>query len=136
MEQEKWIGIRREDKSVWERRVPLIPSDIKEILSTYPNIRIVVQPSKKRIFSDPEYEEAGAILDEDLSKCSLILGIKEVPIEKLIPGKTFVYFSHTIKVIFFKCRHSFRICPSSTLSYRKISDLLTTRRSLTKKITD
>lgn len=79
--------------------MPLIPSDVKEILAKYPNIRIYIQPSKKRIFSDSEYEEAGAILEEDLSKCSLILGIKEVPVEKLIPDKTFVYFSHTIKVI-------------------------------------
>lgn len=98
MEEQFLIGIRREDKSVWERRVPLIPSDVKEILKKYPNIRIHIQPSKKRIFSDPEYEEAGAILDEDITKCPLILGIKEVPILKLIPEKTFVYFSHTIKV--------------------------------------
>lgn len=67
MEQELRIGIRREDKSVWERRVPLIPSDVKEILNFYTHIRIFVQPSKKRIFSDSEYEEAGAILQEDLS---------------------------------------------------------------------
>lgn len=98
MEQTFLIGIRREDKSVWERRVPLIPTDVKIILQKYPHIRIHIQPSKKRIFSDSEYEEAGAILDEDITKCSLILGIKEVPVDKLIPEKTFVYFSHTIKV--------------------------------------
>ena len=52
MEQTYWIAIRREDKSVWERRAPLIPKDVKEILSKYPHLRIKVQPSKKRIFSD------------------------------------------------------------------------------------
>ena len=56
MEQELLIAIRREDKSVWERRTPLIPKDVKEILKKHPNIKIIVQPSKKRIFSDPEYE--------------------------------------------------------------------------------
>lgn len=57
-----------------------------------------MQPSKKRIFSDHEYEAAGALLKEDLGACSLVLGIKEVPPEKLIAGKTFMYFPHVIKV--------------------------------------
>jgi alpha-aminoadipic semialdehyde synthase len=52
METPNYIGIRREDKSVWERRAPLTPNDVQEILSKYQNIRIMVQPSKKRIFSD------------------------------------------------------------------------------------
>jgi len=62
METPNYIGIRREDKSVWERRTPLTPQDVQEILSKYHNIRIMVQPSKKRIFSDFEYEQAGAII--------------------------------------------------------------------------
>ena len=98
MENKYWIGIRREDKSVWERRAPLTPAHLKEILEMHPHISFIVQPSMKRIFSDHEYEQAGAVINEDLSKCSLILGIKEIPVEKLIPDKTFMYFSHTIKV--------------------------------------
>jgi alpha-aminoadipic semialdehyde synthase len=98
MENKFVIGIRREDKSVWERRAPLSPSHIKEILANNKTITFVVQPSKKRIFSDHEYEAAGATLQEDLSPCSLILGIKEVPPEKLIADKTFMYFPHVIKV--------------------------------------
>ena len=92
------IGIRREDKSVWERRTPLIPADVKIILEKYPHLKIKVQPSQKRIFSDAEYQSHGAILDEDISDCSLILGIKEIPIHNMIADKTFVYFSHTFKV--------------------------------------
>ena len=98
IKQEYWIGIRREDKSVWERRAPLTPAHLQDILQTHKDIYFVVQPSQKRVFSDYEYEKAGAILSEDLSQCSLILGIKEVPLEKLMPGKTMMYFSHTIKV--------------------------------------
>ncbi len=64
MEPELWIAIRREQKSVWERRAPLTPEDVKYVLKKYPHVRIMVQPSKKRIFSDPEYEEAGALLSE------------------------------------------------------------------------
>jgi hypothetical protein len=89
---------------------------LKEILETHPHISFVVQPSMKRIFSDHEYEQAGAVLDEDLTKCTLILGIKEIPVEKLIPDKTFLYFSHTIKVAFKLLRPSFIIC----LPYRPL----------------
>ena len=97
MEKTYWIAIRREDKSVWERRTPLIPDDVKEILAKYPHLRVKVQPSMKRIFSDAEYQKAGAILDENIEDCTLILGIKEIPIHNLIKDKTFVYFSHTFK---------------------------------------
>ena len=67
-------------------------------METHKDIHFIVQPSKKRIFSDFEYEKAGAIVSEDMSKCSLILGIKEVPIHNMNDGKTMMYFSHTIKV--------------------------------------
>lgn len=58
-----------------------------------------MQPSKKRVFSDYEYKEDGAIIQEDLSDCDLIVGIKEVPVDKFIPDKTYLFFSHTIKVL-------------------------------------
>jgi len=56
------IGIRREDKSVWERRTPLIPLHVKEILENNSDIQVIVQPSKKRVFSDFEYKEIGAMI--------------------------------------------------------------------------
>mmetsp|Transcript_20531 Transcript_20531/g.17926 ORF Transcript_20531/g.17926 Transcript_20531/m.17926 type:complete len:553 (+) Transcript_20531:78-1736(+) len=91
------IGIRREDKSKWERRVVITPEHVSQLLKANPNIKVVVQPSNNRVFRDNEYEEVGAELNEDLSECSVIFGVKEIPIDKLIPNKTFVYFSHTIK---------------------------------------
>jgi alpha-aminoadipic semialdehyde synthase len=90
------IGIRREDKNIWERRSALIPDHIarlKEQLSA----EFFCQPFPARAFSDREYERAGAHIQEDLSPCSIIFGIKEIPRELLLPQKTYLFFSHTIK---------------------------------------
>ena len=89
------IGIRREDKNRWERRTPLIPKDvIKYVQQGY---KFVVQPSPIRAFADEQYRDAGAKIEEDLSDVELILGIKEIPVDKIIPDKTYMIFSHTVK---------------------------------------
>lgn len=56
-----------------------------------------MQPSTSRCYTDEEFKEVGAIMQEDLSECDVIFGVKEVPIAKLIPNKTYFFFSHTIK---------------------------------------
>lgn len=89
------IGIRREDKNEWEARTPLIPSDVKKLVSN--GIGVYLQPSPIRIFSDQEYLDVGATISEDLSSCSVILAVKEIPIKFIEKGKTYVFFSHTIK---------------------------------------
>ncbi len=89
------IGIRREDKNEWEARVPLIPSDVQKLVDK--GIEVFLQPSTIRIFSDQEYIKVGAIISEDLSSCSTILAVKEIPIDFIGKGKTYVFFSHTIK---------------------------------------
>ena len=68
------------------------------MLALHPEIRFKVQPSKVRIFSDKEYEDAGAIIDEDLTDCVLILGVKEVPVKEIVPNTTYLIFPHVIKV--------------------------------------
>lgn len=80
-----------------DKRVPLTPSQCKELLETYPNLEIYVEPSPIRTFADDEYAELGIEIKEDLSNCDLLMGIKEVPIDMLIPGKTYMFFSHTFK---------------------------------------
>lgn len=90
------IGIRREDKNPWERRAPLIPKHVKELKEKH-SIDVVIQPSKIRAFSDQDYEKAGAIVKDDLSQCPIIFAIKEVPLSIFERGKTYVFFSHTIK---------------------------------------
>jgi alpha-aminoadipic semialdehyde synthase len=58
---------------------------------------VIVQPSTLRTFADSMYEQAGAEIAEDLSQCSTILAVKEVPIELLHEDRTYVFFSHTLK---------------------------------------
>ncbi|MEN8152448.1 MAG: bifunctional lysine ketoglutarate reductase /saccharopine dehydrogenase family protein [Acidobacteriota bacterium] len=92
----KIIGIRREDKNKWERRTPLIPDDVRELREKF-GIRTIVQPSKLRIFTDDEYREAGAEINESLNDADVIFAVKEIPEEFYMEGKTYIFFSHTIK---------------------------------------
>ena len=91
----KVISIRRENKNKWERRVPLIPEDCKKLIQQ--GIRVIVQPSKLRCYTDKQYEDAGCEIKENITEGEIILGVKEVPLDFLYPGKTYMYFSHTIK---------------------------------------
>lgn len=91
------IGIIKEGKVPIDRRVPLTPSQCAEILSNYDNVSIKCQRSDIRCFPDEEYAKAGVELVDDVSDCAIILGVKEVPIDMLVNGKTHFFFSHTIK---------------------------------------
>jgi alanine dehydrogenase len=91
------IGLIREGKVPPDKRVPLTPKQCKALKVLYPDLEIVVQPSPIRAFKDEEYTEQGIQLSEELSDCDLILGVKEVNIQDLIPNKKFMFFSHTIK---------------------------------------
>jgi len=92
----KCVGIRNEDKYLLERRVPLVPADIQEIVNNN-EINFCVETSSKRIFKDDEFAKAGAKITDNLDDCDVIIGVKEIPIEKLRAEKTYVYFSHVIK---------------------------------------
>ncbi len=90
------IGIRREDKSKWERRVPLIPEHVRQ-LRTEHEIDVWVQPSEIRVFPDEAYRAAGARIVENLSPCPVVFAVKEVPPDFFEPGHTYVFFAHVIK---------------------------------------
>jgi len=90
------IGIRRENKNKWERRVPLTPNHVQQLCATT-NALFAVQPSEHRIFELKQYENAGARVSEDLSPCDVIMGVKEVPIDLIEKNKVYLIFSHTIK---------------------------------------
>ncbi|MGH1435733.1 MAG: NAD(P)-dependent oxidoreductase [Lewinella sp.] len=90
------IGIIREGKVPPDTRVPLDPKQCAYLRSEY-GLNVVVQPSPIRIFKDEEYVAAGVPLEEYLGDCDLLLGVKEVPKDQLIPGKTYSFFSHTHK---------------------------------------
>jgi len=91
----KIIGIRRENKNKWERRVSITPADCKKLLNE--GIRILLQPSALRCFTDKQYSDVGVEISEDISSANVIIGVKEVPLDYLLPNKTYLYFSHTIK---------------------------------------
>lgn len=91
------IGIIREGRIPPDRRVPFTPEQCRNINDTFPGLEIVVQPSAIRCFPDQEYREQGIKLQNDLMDCDLLMGIKEVPVGDLLPGKTYFFFSHTIK---------------------------------------
>ena len=90
------LGVRREDKNRFERRAPLIPEHVASLGDQH-GVQVTLQPSPKRIFSDEEYKEAGGLVADGLHVCQVILGIKEVPLNKLLSCKAYLFFSHTIK---------------------------------------
>jgi len=91
------IGILREGKIPPDKRVVLSPLQCESIQSNYPHVEIVIQPSNVRKFRDLEYSNLGLIVQEDLGNCDILCGVKEVKKNDLIPNKTYLFFSHTIK---------------------------------------
>lgn len=91
------IGIIREGKIPHDKRVPFTPAQCRMLLEEYPELKITVQPSPWRAYTDAEYKTENITLSEDVSSCDLLMGIKEVPVEQLIQGKAYMFFSHTIK---------------------------------------
>ena len=92
------LGLIREEKIPSDNRVALTPAQCKWILKNGPDIRIFAQRSPDRCFADREYASAGVELADTMDHCDILLGIKEVPAASLIPGKTYLFFSHTKKL--------------------------------------
>ncbi len=88
------LAIREEDKSVWEKRAPIVPEDVEKLVKK--GYRVLVEPSSHRVFNDEDYRKAGAEITKDLSNAKVIFGVKEIPPYK-IEKKVYVFFSHTIK---------------------------------------
>ena len=91
------IGIIKEYKSPPDKRVVFSPVKCVETLQKFPQVEFFIEKSDIRCFSDSEYEEMGLKVVTDLSNCDVLIGVKEVPIEKLIDNKKYFFFSHTIK---------------------------------------
>lgn len=117
------LGVVREVYNKWERRSPLCPQHVRDLVQQGEGLalptsgeglllmtplsrgwgcrvtgyRVLVQPSDRRIFTNDEFREAGAIITDDLGEASVILGVKQVPVESLLPDRTYLFFSHVIK---------------------------------------
>ncbi len=90
------IGIRREDRSHWERRTPITPAQVIELREKH-DIEVWIQPSTIRVFTDDEYRQVGAKVTENLSSCPVVFAVKEIPSPFFIQDGTYVFFSHVIK---------------------------------------
>ncbi|MAD96572.1 MAG: alanine dehydrogenase [Flavobacteriaceae bacterium] len=91
------FGIIKERKNPPDKRVVFSPSKLVELQKQFPKAEVVVESSDIRTFSDEEYRKHGLQVVDDLSDCDVLLGVKEVPIDHLIPNKKYFFFSHTIK---------------------------------------
>ena len=92
------IGLIREGKVPSDNRVALTPAQCRWLHKNRPDIRVIVQPSEGRCFPDAEYRAAGVELTEAMEQADILMGIKEVPVNMLIEGKTYLFFSHTKKL--------------------------------------
>lgn len=91
------IALIKERKSPPDKRVALTPIQCREAMDRIQDLRIIVESSDIRAFSDQEYIDQGVEVVNDVSVAEILIGVKEVPMEALIPNKTYLFFSHTIK---------------------------------------
>jgi saccharopine dehydrogenase (NAD+, L-lysine forming) len=89
------LGILKETKNRFERRVPLIPEELKQLIAE--GIEVRVERSPNRAFEDHEFEAVGCVMVDDATDCRFIMGVKEVKTSQVKPGQTVMCFSHTIK---------------------------------------
>lgn len=91
------FAIIKERKTPPDRRVVFSPEKLAEARAQFTEADFVVESSDIRVFSDDDYRKLGFKVTDDVSNCDVMLGVKEVPIESLIPNKKYFFFSHTIK---------------------------------------
>ncbi|MFS4457475.1 NAD(P)-dependent oxidoreductase [Maribacter sp. 2304DJ31-5] len=91
------FGIIKERKDPPDRRVVLSPTLCQDIMARHKKAQIIIEPSFIRVFSDNEYEKMYMGLSGSMEDCDVLLGVKEVPVDALIPNKKYFFFSHTIK---------------------------------------
>ena len=91
------FALIKERKNPPDRRAVLSPEACQKVIEDYPDAEIVVESSDNRVFPDEAYRKLGIAVSTDISDADVMLGVKEVPIDELIPNKIYFFFSHTIK---------------------------------------
>ena len=91
------IGLIREGKTPPDKRVPFTPLQVEEIEQRFPHTKVMAQSSASRCYQNEEYTKLDVAVNDDLASCDILMGIKEVPPLELLEGKTYLFFSHTIK---------------------------------------
>jgi alanine dehydrogenase len=91
------FGIIKERKNPPDRRVVFSPEKLTALKSQFPEATVKVESSDIRVFSDKSYKDAGLEVTTYMSDCDVLFGVKEVPMDALMPNKKYFFFSHTIK---------------------------------------
>ncbi|HPF11900.1 MAG TPA: NAD(P)-dependent oxidoreductase [Flavobacteriaceae bacterium] len=91
------FALIKERKNPPDRRVVFSPQECQEVIKKFPDARIIVEASEIRVFPDQAYRDAGFVVKDDVSEADVLIGVKEVPVDALIPNKKYFFFSHTIK---------------------------------------
>lgn len=91
------LAIIKERKNPPDKRVVFSPDVCVALLKEFPDLEIKIESSDVRIFKDQEYLDRGLNVTDNVSDCDVMLGVKEVPIDALIPNKKYFFFSHTLK---------------------------------------
>lgn len=91
------FGIVKERKNPPDRRVVFTPDELVRLQQQHPEVTVQVESSDIRVFSDADYESLGIAVTNDISDCDVFFGVKEIPVDALLPNKKYFFFSHTIK---------------------------------------
>ena len=91
------FGIIKERKYPPDRRVVFTPEELVRLQKEHPEAIVKVESSDIRIFNDEAYKNSGICVADDISDCDVFFGVKEIPVDHLIPNKKYFFFSHTIK---------------------------------------
>jgi saccharopine dehydrogenase (NAD+, L-lysine-forming) len=91
------LAVIREGKVPPDKRVPLTPKQCIEVMEKWPHVKVIIESSEVRAFPDDAYSDLGIPVVKDVSDCDIMIGVKEVNIEDLIPSKKYLFFSHTYK---------------------------------------
>jgi alanine dehydrogenase len=91
------FGIVKERKNPPDRRVVFTPEELVRLQKQHPEVTVQVESSDIRVFSDENYSKLGIEVAEDISDCDVFFGVKEIPVDALLPNKKYFFFSHTIK---------------------------------------
>lgn len=91
------LGLIKEGKIPPDNRVALSPKQCVNLLENFEEVDLVVEPSSNRCYADEEYRDCNIPMSSNLQDCDVLFGIKEVPVNDLIPDKTYCFFSHTKK---------------------------------------
>ena len=91
------FGIIKERKNPPDRRVVFSPDELARLKQQYQNTAVKVESSDIRVFADVQYKNMGIELADDIGDCDVFFGVKEIPVDYLIPNKSYFIFSHTLK---------------------------------------